>query len=149
VLRFSFGNPGQPISTAIALGEKFMTDHSQRGAGKFKAIVVTLILAAIGYTLFQVAPAYMDNYWLQQAMVDEARVAAVNHKSDEEIREVIWKVVLEQKIKATPPLRREDIKVEWMGRGVNISLSYTIPVDLAVYQFTLKFTPNAGDRPII
>lgn len=126
-----------------------MTDHSQRGAGRIKAIFVTLILAAIGYTLFQVAPAYMDNYWIQQAMVDEARVAAVNHKGDDAIRDVIWKVVQEQKIKATPPLRREDIKVEWLGRGVNISMSYTITVDLYVYQFTLKFTPNAGDRPII
>jgi len=126
-----------------------MTSHSQRGAGKFKAIVVTLILAALGYTLYQVAPAYMDNYWIQQAMVDEARVAAVNRKSDEEIRTVIWKAVQEQKIKATPPLQREDIKVEWMGRGVTISMSYTIPIDLYVYQFTLKFTPNAGDRPII
>ena len=126
-----------------------MTDHSQRGAGKIKAILVTLILAVLAYTLFQVAPAYMDNYWLQQAMVDEARVAAVNHRPDDEIRDVIWKVVQEQKIKATPPLRREDIKVEWMGRAVNISMSYTIPVDLYFYQFTMKFTPNAGDRPII
>lgn len=126
-----------------------MSGNQQRGAGKIKAIIVTLFLVAMGYALFQVAPAYMDNYWVQDAMVNEARTAAVNRKSDEEIREVIWKAVQERQIKATPPLHREDIRVEYMGRAVNISMKYSIAIDLYFYKFVLNFTPNAGDRPII
>lgn len=125
-----------------------MSGNQQRGAGKIKAIFVTLILVALGYTLFQVAPAYMDNYWIQDAIVSEARTAAVSHKSDEDVREVIWKEVKEREIKATPPIRREDIRVEYTGRTVNISLKYTVVVDLYFYKFSLNFTPKAGDRPL-
>jgi hypothetical protein len=39
--------------------------------------------------------------------------------------------------------------VEYLGRAVNISLKYSIAVDLYLYKFSLNFTPNAGDRPII
>ena len=126
-----------------------MSGNPQRGAGKIKAIFVTLILVVMGYTLFQVAPAYMDNYWVQDAMVNEARIAAINHKTVDEVREVIWKEVQERNIKATPPLHPEDIRVEYMGRAVNISMKYSVAINLYVYEFSLNFTPNAGDRPII
>ena len=126
-----------------------MSRNQEQGEGKIKAIVVTLILAMIGYSLFQIAPAFMSNYWIKDAMVNEARVAAVNHKSEAEVREVIWKVVQEQQVKSNPPLRMEDIRVEYMGRSVNISMKYVVPIDLYFYKFDLEFTPNAGDRPII
>ena len=125
-----------------------MSGNPQRGAGSIKAILGTAILVAIGFTLFQAAPAYMDNYWIQDAMVTEARTAAVNRKNEDEVREVIWKVVKERDVKATPALRREDIRVEYSGRAVNISLKYTVVVDLMFYKFSLNFTPNKSDRPI-
>ncbi|HEV8383687.1 MAG TPA: hypothetical protein VGQ11_02365 [Candidatus Acidoferrales bacterium] len=125
-----------------------MSGNRQRGAGKIKSIISLLIIAAIFYTLFQVAPAYMNNYWIQDAMVNEARTAVVNRKTEDEIREVIWKVVKENEPKAVPPIRRDDIRVEYSGRAVNISLKYSVPVSLFVYQFTLNFNPNAGDRPL-
>ncbi len=126
-----------------------MSGNGQRGAGKIKAIVTLLFIAAVFYALFQIAPAYMNNYWIQDAMVNEARTAAVNRKTEEEVREVIWKAVKENEPKAVPPIRREDIRVEYTGRAVNISLKYSVPVNLFVYEFTLNFAPNAGDRPII
>ncbi len=126
-----------------------MSGHQQRGAGSVKAIIATAILVVIGYMLFQAAPAYMDNYWVQDAMVSEARTAAVSHKNEDEVREVIWKVVKERNIKATPPIQREHIRVEYSGREVNISLKYTVVVDLIFYKFSLNFNPNKGDRPIV
>jgi hypothetical protein len=126
-----------------------MSGNQQRGEGKIKAVIATFILAVIAFTLFQAAPAFMDNYWVQDAMVSEARTAAVSHKNEEDVREVIWKVVKERNIKATPPLQRENIRVEYTGRTVNLSLKYTVVVDLYFYKFSLNFTPNAGDRPII
>jgi hypothetical protein len=126
-----------------------MSGNQQRGAGKVKAIIATFILAVIGYALFQAAPAYMDNYWVQDAMSTEALSAAVNHKNEEDVREVIWKVIRDREIKATPPIQRENIRVEYSGRAVNISLKYTVVVDLYFYKFSLNFTPNKGDRPII
>jgi hypothetical protein len=139
----------QTISAANAIRENLMSGNQQRGAGNIKAIFATAILVVIGFTLFQAAPAYMDNYWVQDAMVSEARTAAVSHKNEDDVRETIWKVVKGRNIKATPPIRREDIRVEYTGRAVNISLRYSIAVDLYFYKFSLKFTPNAGDRPIV
>jgi hypothetical protein len=126
-----------------------MSGKQQRGAGSIKAIFATAILVIIFYTIFQVAPAYMDNYWIQDAMVSEARTAAVSHKNEDEVREVIWKVVKERNVNATPSIQREHIRVEYSGRAVNISLKYTVVVDLIFYKFSLNFTPNKGDRPII
>jgi len=126
-----------------------MSGKQQRGAGGIKAIFATAILLLIAYALFQIAPAYMDNYWIQDAMVSEARTAAVSHKNEDEVREVIWKVVKDREVHATPPIQREQIRVEYSGREVNISLKYTVVVDLFVYKFSLNFTPNKGDRPII
>ena len=126
-----------------------MKRNGERGAGKIKAFLSLAFIGILFYALFQTAPAYMDNYWIQDAMVTEARTAAVNRKSEDEVREVIWKVVKEREPKATPPLRREDVRVEYTGRAVNISMKYSVVVNLYVYQFTLDFNPNAGDRPII
>jgi hypothetical protein len=126
-----------------------MIRNHERGAGKIKAIFSLLLIALLFYVLFQIAPAFMDNYWIQDAMANEARMAAVTKKAEDEVRENIWKVVKEREPKATPPIRRDDIRVEYMGRAVNISLKYKVEVNLYFYQFTLNFTPNAGDRPII
>jgi len=126
-----------------------MSGNQQRGEGKIKAIIATAILVVIGFTLFQAAPAYMDNYWVQDTMNTEALSAAVSHKNEDEVREVIWKVVKDRNIKATPPIQREHIRVEYSGRAVNISLKYKVVVNLYFYQFSLNFTPNKGDRPII
>lgn len=126
-----------------------MSRHLERGEGKIKTVISLLFIATFFFVLFQVAPAYMDNYWIQDSMANEARLGAVNRKSEDEIRENVWKVVKEREPKATPPIRREDIRVEYSGRTVNISLKYKVEVNLYFYQFTLNFTPNAGDRPII
>ena len=126
-----------------------MNRNGERGEGKIKAFLTLAFIGILFYVLFQIAPAFMDNYWIQDAMVTEARTAAVNRKTEEEIREFIWKVVKEREVKATPPLRREDVRVEYTGRAVNISMKYSVVVNLYVYQFTLDFNPNAGDRPII
>jgi hypothetical protein len=38
--------------------------------------------------------------------------------------------------------------VEYTGRSINVSLRYTVVINLYVYQFPIQFTPNAGDRPL-
>jgi len=115
-----------------------------RGGAKLKALIWLAILAAGVYVLYKVVPAYIANYELQDKMQTEARFAMVNHKSVEEMREVIFREIQARDIPAT----REDIKVESNERGVRISVNYTVTVDLRVYQWQLHFTPRADSQAL-
>jgi hypothetical protein len=104
-----------------------------------------VILGAAGYVGFKVIPIYMANYQLQDKMQTEARFATVNHKTDEELRDVIFREIRDRDI----PARREDIQVlENTQRRVSVSVEYTVPVDLKVYQLHLRFNPSAENRSI-
>jgi hypothetical protein len=114
-------------------------NRKQRGEGKLKAIIYTLILAVGVYVAIKIVPVYVAEYQLKDKMTEQARFAIVNRYSEDQIREIIWKVVQDLDI----PAKREDIKVTTNGRGLNISLSYTVPVDLTVYKTDLTFSPSS------
>ncbi len=117
----------------------------QRGGARLKAIFWTAVLVAVCYSGFKVVPAYFANYQLQDKLQTEARFAVVNHRSDEDLRNVVFKEIQDQDI----PARREDIKIlENTQRAVRISVDYTVPVDLKVYHFDLHFTPSAENRAL-
>jgi hypothetical protein len=46
------------------------------------------------------------------------------------------------------PAKKEDIQVSMDNGYVSISLDYSVPIDLAVYQFTLQFHPHADNHSI-
>lgn len=115
-----------------------------RGGARLKAVVWLLILLAGGYVLYKVVPVYMANFQLQDRMASEARFATVNRKSEEDIREIIFREIKQRDI----PARREDIHVQSTDRGVRISVDYSVTVDLRVYQLQLHFTPSADNRAL-
>ena len=122
-----------------------MSRHGERGGAKLKAILWTAALLAGFYVAFKVVPIYFANYQLQDKMQTEARYATVNHRSDDDLRNVIYKEIQDQDI----PARREDIKIlENSQRGVRISVDYTATVDLALYQLELHFTPTVDNRAL-
>jgi len=125
-----------------------MSRERQRGAGKIKALFTLLILAAMLLTILRVAPAFIDKYWVEDEMRNQARLAVVTRRTEEDMRQAIWAKIKEQEIKATPALKPEDIRIEYTGRSVNISLKYTVIINLYFYEFPLQFTPSAGDRPL-
>ncbi len=117
----------------------------ERGGARLKAIIWTLILCAAAYAGYKVVPVYIDNYTLQDKLTAEARFAVVNHRSDDDLREIIYKEIQSREI----PARKEDIKIlENTSRRVRISVDYTVPVDLKVYQLTLHFNPSADNRAL-
>ena len=117
----------------------------ERGGARLRAIVWLLILGAAGYVAFKVVPIYVANYQLQDKLQTEARFATVNHKTDDQLRDVIYREMRDRDI----PARREDIKIlENTQRGVRLSVEYTVPVDLKLYQLQLHFNPSAENRSI-
>jgi hypothetical protein len=116
----------------------------QRGGGKIKAIVVTAIIAFAVYAAVKIVPPYAAEYQLADKIQEQARFAVVNHYTDEQIRDNVYKVVQDLEI----PAKREIIKVEASREIVKISMDYTVPIDLLSYHLDLHFTPSSENRAL-
>lgn len=118
--------------------------REQRGEGRAKAILFTVIFLMAIYTAFKVVPAYVSEYQLNDKMQEVARFAVVNRYSPEQIRDNIFKEVEDLDI----PAKREDIKVIATPEVVKISLEYTVPVNLLVYSTELHFSPSSENKSL-
>lgn len=132
------------ISSARRHPEPNLRRTGSRGGARLKAIIWLLILGAAVYVCYKVIPIYLNNYQLEDRMQTEARFAVVNRKSEEAIRDVVYREIQERDI----PARREDIRVQSTQRNVHISVDYTVTVDLRVYQLHLHFTPTVDAQAL-
>jgi hypothetical protein len=121
--------------------------NRERGGSAVKTLLALLIVGAIVFGVVKIVPAYVNNYELQDSMNTAARFAIANRQTPDDLRNEIYKKTQDLGI----TVKKEDIKVT-MGDGpqpvVNVTLSYTVPVDLQVYQFELQFSPHADNRSI-
>lgn len=117
----------------------------ERGAGKLKAIVVTVVIAFLILVAVRTVPPYVAEYQLSDKMDETARFAVVNGYNADQIRDTIYKEVQDLDI----PVDKDDIKVEASRAKVTIRLDYIVPVDLLVYHAELHFTPSAENKNII
>jgi hypothetical protein len=117
---------------------------SERGGSKLNTLFVLIILALMIFSAVKIAPPYFANYQMQDSMETEARFAIANRKPLEEIRDDVWKKAQELGI----PVKRDDIRVTTNQSTIEISIIYTVPIDLQVYQFNLDFHPHADNRTI-
>jgi Sec-independent protein secretion pathway component TatC len=119
--------------------------HSQRGEGKLKAIVFTLVIIMAIYLAFKFVPPYVSEYQLQDKMQEQARFGIVNRYSEEQIRDNVFKVVQDLEL----PIKREDIKVSVSLATVKISLEYTVPVEMFFYSTELHFSPSSENKSLM
>lgn len=118
--------------------------RSQRGEGKLKAILVTAILIVGVIAAWKIIPPYSAEYQLNDKIQEIARFAVVEHKSEEQIRESVFKTIQDLEIPAT----RENIKVTATGVKVTIVVDYVVPVDILFYHVDLHFTPSSENKSI-
>jgi predicted AlkP superfamily phosphohydrolase/phosphomutase len=118
--------------------------RAQRGAGTIKAILWTAILVYGAFVAYKILPAYVAEYQLADKMQEQARFSIVNRYTEEQVRDNVYKVVKDLEI----PVKREEIKVVSNNDVVKISMDYTIPVDLLVYQLNLHFTPSSENKAL-
>lgn len=121
-----------------------MQRRGGKGAANLKAIIWTIILVAFVYTAVMVVPVLINEYEFQDSIENIARFATVNRKTNEQVKQA----VLEEAQKEDLPVQAEDIKVEGSGGNVHINVSYSVTVDLKVYQWTLNFHPNANNAAL-
>ena len=119
--------------------------RSQRGEGKLKAIIYTIILLAAVYAAVKVVPVYVAEYELKDKITEQARFAVVNHYTEDQIRDILFKVIQDLDI----PANREDIKVQNTNHGIMITVNYTVPVDFKVYKTEFSFSPSSEGRDLM
>ena len=119
--------------------------RNESGQGRLKAILYTVVFVLVIYSSVKIVPAYVSDFQLKIKMEEQARFAVVNHYTDEQIRDVIYKEMKDLDI----PAKREDIKVVADMSQVRISLNYTVPVDILFYHVDLHFTPSSETKSLI
>lgn len=116
----------------------------EQGEGKLKGILIVVIAVLAVYTAWKMIPPFVNDYQLADKMQEQSRYAMVNHYTEEQIRDNIYKVMVDLDI----PAKREDIKIVANNNVVKVSLDYTVPVDVLVYHTDLHFTPNSETKSL-
>jgi hypothetical protein len=118
----------------------------ERGGSKMSFLITIIIIGALGFTAVKIVPIYVEKYQMQDAIENESRFAmsAYPKKSAEDVREDVYKKAVEINV----PVKREDIKVTVTNLGVDISMDYSVPIDLAVTQWAPQFHLHANNQII-
>ena len=117
----------------------------QRGASKLTAILYTAFVIFGVFAAVKLLPPYIAQYQLSDKMQEQARFAVVNHYSEDQIRDTIFKEAQDLEV----PVQKEDIKVLASASVVRISLDYTVPIDLLIYKMQLHFTPSSENKSLL
>ena len=134
-----------PVLFASRKGRASANRHSERGEGKLKGILMVAIVVLAIYSAWKIVPVYVNEYQLSDKMQEQARFAVVNHYTEDQIRDNIFKVVQDLDI----PAKRESIKIVANNSIVKISMEYSVPVDLLFYHMDLHFSPSSENKALI
>jgi hypothetical protein len=118
--------------------------RQQRGAGRLKAIAYLAVIVFGIFAAVKLLPPYIAEYQLADKMQEQARFAVVNHYTEEQIRETVFKEAQDLEV----PIQKEQIKVLASASVVRISMDYTVPIDLLIYKMNLHFTPSSENKSL-
>jgi uncharacterized membrane protein len=131
-------------TNAMRAGRALGRRRFERGEGRLKGILIVVIIVLAIYTAWKMVPPFVNDYQLADRMQEQSRYAMVNHYTEEQIRDNIYKIIVDLDI----PAKREDVKIVSNNNVVKISLDYTVPVDVLVYHTDLHFTPNSETKSL-
>jgi stress response protein YsnF len=93
-------------------------------------------------------PPYWANYQFEDAIKTEALMATNSTKTEEAIRETVYKRAREFDI----PLEKEKIKVQHVGGNgsgsVSIEAPYVVEINIPGYPITLNFNPMTTNKGV-
>jgi hypothetical protein len=101
----------------------------------FRAIAGIALIVAVVYATFMLVPPYYSNYQFQDVINSEARMNSYTQKTEDDMREYVWRKAKEFDI----PVTRDQINVKREGQSVAISVDYQVHVDLPGYPLDLQF----------
>lgn len=120
--------------------------NRQRGGNKLNLLITLSVLGAMIFSAVKIVPVYFANYQFQDSIESESRFALTGYpkKTPDDVRDDIWKKAKELGI----PAEKDAIRVAMDNGSVEIGLDYSVPIDLALYRFTLQFHPHADNHSI-
>jgi hypothetical protein len=114
--------------------------------GTIKLILILGLLACGVYVCAEIIPPYFANYEFQDTIDTEARLGTYSTKSEDAIRDTVFKRAQDLEI----PVTKEQIKVQRVGTqgtgSVTIETDYTVHVDLPGYPMDLDFHPQSKNK---
>lgn len=119
-------------------------NSGERGGATRSFLLTIIIVAALIFFGAEIVPPYFANYQLQDSIETEARFAAANNKTQQDIQSDVLAKIKDLGI----PAQAKDVHVTMVQGIVTISINYSVPVDLRVYQFNLQFHPHADNSTI-
>jgi len=123
---------------------RMVVRRGEGGEGKLKAILYMVVFAMLIFVGVKMVPPYVAEYQLVDKMQEQARFGVVNRYSEDQIREIVFKTIQDLDI----PAKREDVKVLVSQAKVTISVDYTVPIDLYIFQTSLHFTPTTENKSL-
>jgi len=134
--------PAQEATKAMSRNKK----AAERGGSKANLILTLLVLGIMGFVAIKICPVYFANYEFQDSIESESRFALTGYpkKTPDDVRNDVWSKAKDLGI----PTQKDAIKIAMDSGSVEIGVEYSVPIDLAVYQFTLQFHPHADNHTI-
>jgi len=110
-------------------------------------LFLSLFAVAVGiYAGAELVPVYYSNYEFADFIKNEATINTYNTKSEEEIRDTVFKKAQEFGV----PLTREQIKVHRSGPTgtgtLSIAAPYTVHMDFPGFPMDLHFDPSINNK---
>jgi hypothetical protein len=114
--------------------------------GSIKIVVGVALIVGVVYLCAMLIPPYFSNYQFEDAIETEARMSTYSSKTEDAIRDTIYKKAQELDI----PIGKDKIAVRrsgTMGSGyVSIEGDYLVHVDLPGYPMDLHFHPSTKNK---
>jgi hypothetical protein len=116
--------------------------NKERGGSKANLVLTILVLGVMILVGVKIIPVYVASYKIQDTINTETRFALTGSpkRTVDEIRDDVWQKSQELGIAA----QKDAVHVDLGNGTVAIGLQYSVPIDIAVYQFTLEFNPHAA-----
>lgn len=122
-----------------------MRRNTERGEGKLGAIVSLIVVLAVGYAAWNVAPAYIANGFLKDKMTVVCR--SPHSVSDEKIKDMLAKYVREERLGGY--LQRGMFLISTVESNRRISVTYERDVKLLPGWTKVLVFENVVDQPLI
>ena len=109
-----------------------------------KLLVGLLIVVGVFWLLWKVVPPIWANYQLEDVINAEARINTYTNKSEEDMRQTIYRKAQDLDI----PLTHDQINVTRGGNTVSIWVDYTVHVELPIHPFDMDFHTASKNKGI-
>lgn len=134
-----------PSHTAIAGNAvKSPARCRERGGAAAKTLIWLVIFAVFLYVSIEVVPVLFAEYEFQDDVQTAARYAPYNRATLDDVRATVLKAAQSHDLPVTPA----EITVAPHGYGVQVDVSYSVTVNLTVYQWTFNFHPSATSNTL-